>query len=158
MDCRIIACNPLDSEPVVFSKETTPDVKISQAIRYSTSIPIVFGYKLFNGKPLVDGLISSNYPINIFDDNSRKTIGLRLVSNSRTACCFNKMSIFQYVIYLVNSLIIALEKEHIKDAVNAETINIDCSQFDPLNFDVSSDDKKLMFDLGYKAVMDYFGK
>jgi len=156
MDCRIIACDPINSESVVFSKTTTPDVKISQAIRYSVSVPIVFGYKKYNGKPLVDGLLSSNYPIDIFDDNERKTIGLRLISSSKKTCCFNRLNIVEYVAYLVDSLIVAIENEHIDDAKNADTIAIDACRFNPMNFNITTEDKHNMFDLGYQTANAYF--
>jgi len=157
MDCRIIACNPFNSEMMVFSKANTPDVKLSEAIRYSTSVPLIFGYKKYKGQPVVDGMLSSNYPIDIFDDNERKTLGLRITTSSRKKCCFHKINIFEYLWFLAESLIISLENEHIEDAKNAETINIDAQKFDPINFDITSKDKDEMFQLGYLTTLAYLG-
>ena len=155
MSCKIVASNPMDDEIVVFSKETTPDVKVSAAVRYSLSVPLVFGYKKYKEKPLLDGLLVSNYPIDIFDDNQRKVFGFRIVSSTRKTCCFSKMSIFDYTIYLVQSLILSLEKEHMKDApLSASTIEFDCD-INPLNFDLTKGLKQKMFDIGYKTTKQY---
>jgi len=155
MECKIIASSPIDDEVVVFSQGTTPDVKVSTAIRYSLSVPIIFGYKKWNGKPLVDGLLSSNYPIDSFNDNQRKVIGFRIITSSRKACCFNKMNILEYIFYLIQSLILSLEKEHIKDAPqSASTIEFD-SDINPLNFDLTNEIKTKMFELGYQTTKQF---
>jgi NTE family protein len=155
IDCRIIACNPLHSQKMVFSKANTPDMKLSEAIRYSTSIPLIFGYKKYQDVPIVDGMLSSNYPIDTFDDNERKTLGLRITTSSRQKCCFNKLNIFEYIWFLVESLIISLENENIEDSKNADTINLDAKKFDPINFDLTETDKNEMFQLGYLTTLAY---
>jgi len=51
----------------VFSTETRPDVTLWQAVRMSMSIPLFFEAFHFNGDVYVDGGISWNYPIDLFD-------------------------------------------------------------------------------------------
>ena len=157
-DCRIIASSPMDSKPVIFSKDTTPDVKVSAAIRYSISVPLVFGYKKYNGKPLVDGSLTSNYPIDIFNGDVNKTIGLRIMSSDRQTCCFNKLAIWDYVGYLIESLILSIEQEHMEDATNAFTIEFDATGINPLNFNVTDIDKHKMFEIGYDTAKKALGE
>jgi NTE family protein len=51
----------------VFSAHTYPDVPLWQAVRMSMSIPLFFEAFQFNGHVYVDGGISWNYPIDLFD-------------------------------------------------------------------------------------------
>ncbi len=97
-----------------FSYETAPDMKISDAVRISMSIPLYFqavfldatGHvitKPKKGEPadiLVDGGIIANYPLNLFDDpkyvsglhpevntpfHNPETLGIRLDTDSQIA-------------------------------------------------------------------------
>lgn len=55
--------------PEVYSFETTPDMEIWQAVRISMSIPLFFAaVREADGDILVDGGVTWNYPLNIFDD------------------------------------------------------------------------------------------
>jgi NTE family protein len=84
-DLSVIGTNLTTGQPVVYSTETTPDMKISAAVRISMSIPLFFAaIKAENGDILVDGGISWNYPIDLFDRQSSgqriwnpATLGLR---------------------------------------------------------------------------------
>ena len=48
------------------------------------------------------------------------------------------------------------ENEHIDDAKNADTIAIDACRFNPMNFNITTEDKHNMFDLGYQTTNAYF--
>jgi NTE family protein len=62
--------------PEVFSADTTPDVTLVQAMRASASFPVVFQPYLLGKSLYVDGGITWNYPIDLFDgDYTRRTRG-----------------------------------------------------------------------------------
>ncbi|MDI3291274.1 patatin-like phospholipase family protein [Polyangium sp. 15x6] len=56
----------------VFSAASHPDVPVYKAVRMSMSIPLFFEAYHFNGDLYVDGGVSWNYPIDLFD-RARKT-------------------------------------------------------------------------------------
>jgi len=56
----------------VYSAENTPDVPIWQAVRVSMSIPLFFAAVKTQGDVLVDGGVTWNYPIDLFDDKRFK--------------------------------------------------------------------------------------
>lgn len=69
-DCKIYSAE----------SEHTPNIPIWEAVRTSMSIPLVFMAMARKGKILVDGGVSYNYPIDIFDDVkylSKKSAGLK---------------------------------------------------------------------------------
>lgn len=56
----------------VFSAKSTPDVPIADAVRISMSIPFFFAAVRRLGDLLVDGGVTWNYPLDLFDDKSYK--------------------------------------------------------------------------------------
>jgi len=64
----VVGTNLSKQIPEVFSAEQTPNMMIGEAIRISMSIPMVFAAILSNKETWVDGGITWNYPIDIFDN------------------------------------------------------------------------------------------
>lgn len=67
-DLYVVATNLSQQKSVVFSHETTPDMPIKDAVRMSMSIPLYFAAFKLSNDMMVDGGVSYNYPINIFDN------------------------------------------------------------------------------------------
>jgi len=157
MDCQIIATDIFRGQSLIFNKKETPNVKLSTAARYSISIPMFFGLEKYADTYLVDGVVSSNYALDIFDDNERPTIGLR--SGSRILTKVDKVksfpfNFFQYISLCIETLILAIEREHIEDAYWAKSIHLDVTKYGVLQFDLTKEDKLDMFKIGYDAVME----
>jgi NTE family protein len=60
--------------PEVFSAQTRPDVPLWKAVRMSMSIPLFFEAFHLDGEVYVDGGISWNYPIDLFDGLMRQPV------------------------------------------------------------------------------------
>ncbi|HLL84974.1 MAG TPA: patatin-like phospholipase family protein, partial [Longimicrobium sp.] len=72
-----ISTNLTQQRPEVFSAESTPDVAIALAVRMSVSIPFYFEAVPFGGNMYVDGGVSWNYPIDLFDgETNRPVVGM----------------------------------------------------------------------------------
>jgi NTE family protein len=68
--CRelyVVTTNLSRQMPEVFCADSRPDVAIAQAVRMSMSIPLFFEAVHFEGNVYVDGGVSWNYPIDLFD-------------------------------------------------------------------------------------------
>ena len=66
-DLYVVASDISSQKPKVFSIEHTPDIPIWMAVRASMSIPVLFKPFKIKGDYFVDGGLSWNYPIDIFD-------------------------------------------------------------------------------------------
>lgn len=80
---KIIATNLTIRSLTVFSSELTPDVKLWEAVRASTSIPFFFKPFKLDGGLFVDGALLSNFPAWVFDYERKEfqsatTVGFRL--------------------------------------------------------------------------------
>lgn len=66
----VVGTNLSRQIPMVYSAETTPDMEVWEAVRVSMSIPLFFA--CVQGAPgnqvLVDGGVTWNYPLDLFDD------------------------------------------------------------------------------------------
>ncbi|MFL5343605.1 MAG: patatin-like phospholipase family protein [Hyalangium sp.] len=63
----VVTTNLTRQTAEVFSAQTRPNVTLWQAVRMSMSIPLFFEAFHFNGDVYVDGGLSWNYPIDLFD-------------------------------------------------------------------------------------------
>jgi NTE family protein len=64
----VVGTNLSLQEPRVFSADTTPDVPIWLAVRISMSIPLFFKSVAMGSDVFVDGGMTWNYPLDLFDD------------------------------------------------------------------------------------------
>jgi len=149
-ECKVIASNLTKNDYLVFGNKETPDVKVSQAIRMSLSIPFVFGYINYLNQVIVDGFITGNYLIDIFDDNKRDTIGLLVKTNELKNIKIT--FIWDYISNILEAFQRSNENEHIRDADWARTILINTEGYSNINFNLSYTDKEKLIKYGYDAV------
>jgi NTE family protein len=70
----VVSTNLSRQTPEVFSTQTRPNVPLWQAVRMSMSIPLFFEAFKFDGDVYVDGGVSWNYPIDLFDGLMRQPV------------------------------------------------------------------------------------
>lgn len=70
----VVTTNLTSQLPEVFSAKTRPDVPLYRAVRMSMSIPLFFEAVPFEQGLYVDGGVSWNYPIDLFDGVARQPV------------------------------------------------------------------------------------
>ena len=133
-----------------FSIDTTPDVKIIDAIKASTSIPILFTPFLYNDEYHVDAFIYDNFPIQYFEKNIEHTFGLNLKNKTE-----NIDSIFAYFNTIFDSII---EYHSIKRHKNECIIDTDGSGFNfkKLSFEFKGEDEmEKQIESGYQVIKQF---
>ena len=102
----VVGTNITKRKRILFSRQATPTMSIADAVSISTRLPLVFKpWTDKNGDHLVDGGVSDNYPLEVFDAqnvNLNETLGLRTaidVSNRPPA-----RNIAAYLAQVINSL------------------------------------------------------
>jgi NTE family protein len=71
----VVGTNLTLQMPMVYSAETTPDLPVWQAARISMSIPLFFASVFQDRQVLVDGGVTWNYPLDLFDDRKYVAAG-----------------------------------------------------------------------------------
>jgi len=142
---------------VVFNERTFPTVTIPIAIRRSISAPFYFvpKYRTIKEKLccFVDGGIVNNYPIDMFDDNKRPTIGVRLYSKTKVLENTNNShyKLKDFAMANLQTMFDAIEREHIESSEHwAKTISVNTKNIKSFDFNITRADRQLLFRMGYE--------
>lgn len=144
-----------DKKLYYFSHVTYPNMQLKLAIRISTSVPLWFIPVEYEGKLFVDGACMENYPIKIFDADLDKTIGIHLSSDKPYVNEIDNLELF-----LINLIHCFEEGLKIKAICGYEknTIQINTSNIQTFNLDISNDQKQEIFNIGHQIAIDYLNK
>lgn len=155
---NILATDLNGGGPVLFSREHTPTVKVSQAVRYSMSIPLFFSFKEFNNQLLVDGAILSEDAL--FEDWQRDgtpSICFRLQSTQKKQRPIKKRGFLlpQYVSLLIRTFMTALSREYVHAEYWHNTLVVNTEDISAVDFSMSEATKARLFQIGYDTTMQY---
>jgi len=186
-DLFVVGFNLSTMSTQVFSYEDTPDAIISDAVRISMSIPILFlphyhyikssaGERVKKNEDLwIDGGLTDNFPVRIFDRNEFNvgTLGFYLVSSEEKALfeegherhgptCPTRRDIktgIDYLKALFEAVVSAQQAStHLQSRDPERTIYIDNMNISALNFGLSMEEKQSLVNSGWSAVMSRMGK
>lgn len=146
----IIGCCLNNMETIFYNHELTPNMNVLDAIRITFSIPFIFKPVLIDGKYYVDGGITNNYPIELFD--SKESIGIVSVNKNIYDLKIENIEHFLTSI-LWSSFYYELKKkiEMYKDI----TINIKCD-INTFDFTLDKNKKEELIDIGYNQTKEIF--
>ena len=137
-------------ETEYFNYTNTPNMKVSLAIRISTSLPFYFHPVYINQKIYIDGGVIDYFPIDLFKDRIDKCIGAIILSYNEKTPIIKDMISYTYAIYecLVPnnaySQYICYKDRCI--GVNIHDVNI-------YNLEMNSIKRKELIKSGYDSVM-----
>lgn len=144
-----------------FRKETTPNVGICNAVRLSISIPFLFSAVRYRGKTYVDGGLLNNFPIDILKDKE-DVLGIRLSSSDLKDSSTEVKTITsleKFAIGLVTCVIDEIQKLRFQNSAHRDNvIFIDTGDISAIQFDLSPEKRRELFDLGQAAVDGYLIK
>lgn len=188
LDLYLTATNLSDQIAEKFSHEHTPGMEIRDAARMSMSIPLYFRCVRYGQDQdiMVDGGVSWNYPLNIFDneaylDNAangekvdynpsanyvfnHETLGFRLDSLQEIE--FNQANwanvpkdidnILNYAMALVGFMHSMANKKHLHKNDWNRTVFIDTLDVNTTDFDLSAQKINALIESGKEGVIKYF--
>ena len=151
----IVGTNVYKQEPVYFSYETTPNMKIYEAIRISIGIPFLFTAYYLDNQPYADGAVISNYCMELFKDQLDNTLGFIVKVNKSNQKIDNILkyiySVFKSYRIQLNRLVINTYKKHSIILEDIEDVNM-------MNFKITDDHKIALYNTGYRSTHQYFHK
>lgn len=155
---HVIATDLNGGGPVVFSKQTTPDVKVSYAVRCSMSIPLIFNSKIFKKYLLVDGaILSEDALFNDWQGDGTPNICFRLRSSftPNDEKRKNRFVLPQQVYMLIRTFMNALSREYVNANFWHQTIVIDSGNTSAIDFETSAEDKMMLYQAGLDTVKQF---
>lgn len=149
---HIVATDVNKGAPVIFDKEHTPNVKISLAVRFSMSIPLVFSFKSFGKHLMVDGSILSEDALHrdwAKDGTPVLCFRLRGEHNQDELKVNGFFPIFNYVQLLIRTFMTTISREYINDAFWHNTVVINTGSSSAIDFTMDSEHKEALYQTGY---------
>ena len=141
------------------------------AMRISMSIPVFFASVRVGDKVMVDGGLLNNYPIWVFDGKTigdphvtdeeiakSETIGFKLMTDQETEdyqlyhVDEPVEGIVQYFTALINSMLIQIERGHIRTGYWQRTVAINTHNVGSLEFSLPQDTMQKLIQTGYDSV------
>jgi NTE family protein len=149
---KIYGTDIWNQKVVVFTNNDL--LKISRALRMTTSVPILFTPVKFNGGLIVDGGIGGSFPIDAFKDGVRPIIGIHLKPPEtipKSVTSPDDLSLLQYVKLIILTLFKSLENEHMKQVPppGAKIIALDTGNFSRIDPDINEKERIDMYQSGY---------
>jgi NTE family protein len=160
-DLHILATGVNGGGPVVFNEENSLDLKVSKVVRFSISSPIFCRFKSYKDHILVDGAILSKDAIfNDWAGDGAPVICTRLKSEQITDEPFKKswLPLVQYVMMLIRTFRIVMSREYVHAHYWKNTITATTGKFSPIDFNMSSQEKKTLYEIGYKIALKFIMK
>ncbi|WP_440903451.1 patatin-like phospholipase family protein [Catenovulum sp. SX2] len=158
---NILATDVNGGGPVVFNRVNTPNLKVSKAVRFSMSIPLVFSFQKFDNYILTDGaILSEDALFNDWAGDGTPTICFRLKSQPIKKE-LQAQSIFplkRYVLMLVRTFMTAVSREYVQANHWHSTIIVDTGSISPVDFTISNEQKEELFKAGYLTALSIIPK
>jgi predicted acylesterase/phospholipase RssA len=121
---NLIVCvtNLTKAESEYWSIDTKPNFSVIQALRISSSIPLIFPPIKIDDMLYVDGGLYNNFPISYFVENEKNKIKDLLGINVTSKLNQDLNNILQYTRYIINTLLakmnIDLENDYKNNIIN----------------------------------------
>jgi NTE family protein len=144
MALNILATDVNGGGPVLFNRATTPDMKVSEAVRYSMSIPLIFSFKPFKEYLLVDGAILSEDAL--FEDwqgDGTPSVCFRLQSTmqKRRIIKKNALQLPQYIGMLIRTFMTAISREYVNARYWHNTVVVNTGEISAVDFSLTPEKK-----------------
>ncbi|MDF1831594.1 MAG: patatin-like phospholipase family protein [Porticoccaceae bacterium] len=154
---HIVATDVLTGSPVVFNKILTPDLKVSKAVRYSMSIPLLFTFNQHKKHILVDGSILAEDALHR-DWSGRGTpvvcFRMRSAELSNNVVVDGLFPLKGYLTLLIRTFMNTISREYINDKFWDHTVVVNTGGISPIEFNLSDVDKEKLFLQGYNTAME----
>lgn len=143
-----------------FSKEKTPDFEIAKAVRASVSMPGLFTPLEYNNNLLVDGDLLKSTPLwrvsNFIKNLDERIIEFRLEDNSSEKKINNSLEYLNRVYNAISGFATDYIIDLYKEKDKFDYIKINTKDISVVDFLISKEKKKMLFETGYNETNSYF--
>jgi predicted acylesterase/phospholipase RssA len=135
-----------------FNHINNPDMEIITAIKISCSIPFIFKPVEYDNKVWIDGGCFNNYPIDYFTDRLDDVMGVYLEDGETTIENFDDIPSYITQVFkcIVKGLNFGKYDKYIKNTIKIKV-------YSNYNFfDISKEEKKVLYNHGYNTVTEFY--
>ncbi|MBN2886664.1 MAG: patatin-like phospholipase family protein [Chromatiaceae bacterium] len=152
LDLHVVATDVLSGEPVIFDRARAPRMRVAQAIRCSMGIPLLFAYKEYEGRLLIDGSILAEEALRQdWANDGTPLCSFRLRARPGGTRSRRHLPLPDYLQALIRTFMTSLSHEFVQDAFWNATVIIDTNDISPLEFGLGPEVKHELYRLGYET-------
>jgi NTE family protein len=154
---HIVATDLRTGSPVVFDRERSPGLKVSEAVRFSMSIPLVFSVKPYGDRLMTDGSVLSEDALHRdWSGQGDPVLCFRLRGSAQHAPVEpgGLLPVTDYVTLLIRTFMTTISREYVSDTLWHNTIIVECGDSSPVNFSDSVEQKEALFRAGYDTALE----
>jgi len=159
-DFFVITTDLTNSCPFIFSKQTTPNFEVAQAIRASASMPGLLSPVEYEGKLLTDGdLMKSNpmWKLNpLLNPEDLRILELRLEGVSNDNNIKNLFDYFNKIYSCITNYSTDFIIDMYSNKDKFDYIKIDTKDLILVNFNIKQEIREKLFDIGYETTTKFF--
>ncbi|EED32296.1 patatin [gamma proteobacterium NOR5-3] len=158
MDLHVIATDVRSGQPVIFNTALSPEMPVSEAIRYSMSVPLLFSFKSLGDQVMADGSILSEEALRRdWSGTGTPVVVFKLRGNGSLKLKHNKpiIPLRDYLAMLIHTFMTTLSHEYINEAFWLSTIVVDTGDVSPVAFSLGPEVKARLYEAGYRSTLDF---
>ncbi len=156
LDLAVVATDIRLRRAVVFSRDTTPELRVARAVRFSTGIPVLFDYQRYGAAVLVDGEILAN-EILLTETQRQETpaftfeVEAAIRPPSPTS---RRFRLADYFSLLADTFTYATSTRRLGPWAWNHTVLIDIGTVPPVKLNLSVEEKSALVQRGYQTTLD----
>ncbi len=156
LDLHVLATDINGGGPVVFNKARTPQMKVSEAVRYSMSIPLLFSFKTFENHVMADGVILAEDALHQdWSGRNVPVVCFRLKSEGEDKPISRRrlFPLVSYILMLIQTFMNAMSREYVHAQYWHNTVLINTGDVSSVDFGLSVGKKEELLRQGYDTTM-----
>ncbi|MEM1186992.1 MAG: patatin-like phospholipase family protein [Pseudomonadota bacterium] len=157
-ELTVIATDVRSGTPVVFSRRTTPRERVSLAIRFSMSVPLLFSFKNHGEQIMTDGSILSEEALRAdWSGEGTPVVIFKLRGSGGLAAPRHKplVPLRSYLGMLIHTFLTTIAHEFVSEEFWLSTIIIDVGDISPVAFSLGAKDKERLYDMGLSQTLTH---
>jgi NTE family protein len=155
---HVLATDINGGGPVVFSRQHTPQMKVSKAVRFSMSIPLLFTFKTFEGHIMADGVILAEDALHqdwAGDGTPAVCFRLRSQAKRRDLTTNRLVPLATYLQLLVQTFMNAVSREYVHAEYWHNTIVVNTGDVSPTDFTLPEATRRQLLGWGYETTLAF---
>lgn len=158
-ELHCVLCNVNYGKTVIANHETMPNMPVVSSVKASMSIPFIYQPFEWDGDIYVDGGTMYNYPIEIFDEGcpADKTLGFILSSKENILRPKRREdnNLWQHIACVYEAVRNVANEYCFRAGNEYRTVFIDHKHIGTLDFDLTKEEKELLYNEGYQATLKF---
>lgn len=157
-ELHVVATDVRTGKPALFSAALTPQMPVSQAVRYSMSVPLLFSFKNHGDMVMADGSILSEESLRRdWSGEGTPVVVFKLRGTGGLAPPQHKpvFPLRQYLGMLLHTFMTTLAHEYINEDFWLSTIVVETGDISPVAFSLGPDDKDRLYEIGYRSTLEH---